>query len=185
MHHPPDSRQQLLHLDEQPDINFLLSAHSFLVFARYWLLAFSAKFIYLFKHIAFLLGCTRQGMLRLFPARALQQPAVPVRAPQGVPFFKRAIARVGMGASSLSTEQARQNDGELSKKQDRQRELLPPPNPSSLRSRHRFRRLPSPRGQCGRRKRGHEHSPTPSAPAPTLNLLTPPRYAVSTAARVP
>jgi hypothetical protein len=79
-------------------------------------------------------------------------------------------------------ETERRGTGGLSKKQNRRRELLPPPNPSSLRGRHRFRRLPSPRGQCGRRKRRHEHSPTPSAPAPTLHLLTPPpRYAVSTA----
>ena len=101
-------------------------------------------------------------------------------------FFKRANVRVGMGSSSLSTGQARQNDGELSKKQHRRREPLSPPNPPPLRGCHRFWRLPSPRRQCGRRKRRHKHSSTPSAPAPTLHLLTPtPRYAVSTAARVP
>jgi len=111
--HAPPTRQLLLQLDEQPHMNFLLGAHSFLVLAHCWRsLPYVSTYSSTQHSCSVAHGKACFDFLQRGRCRNLQYQSSTARSS----FFKSAIAHVGMGSSSLSTGQARQNDGKLSKK---------------------------------------------------------------------
>ena len=164
--HAPPTRQKLLHLDEQPLINFLLSAHSFLVLAHCWrslpnsstypstqlscsVAHGKACFDFFQRGRCSNLQCQFEHRKELLSSKGQLRVWgwVQVRFRRG----RRGRTTGNWGADQETKSAERTASASES--------IIPPGPPP----------LPAPaipQGKCGRRKRRHEQPPAPSAPAP-------------------